>query len=64
MILGRDLLTYLGFNLDFSEHVIKADYGTLKYYIIPMVDLGRHEFKSIITEKITPEESFMNAYAE
>ena len=30
MILGRDLLTKLGLNLKFSEHVIKSDDGPLK----------------------------------
>ena len=30
----------------------------------PMVDPGKYEFKSLETWKITPDESFMNAYAE
>ena len=30
MILGRDLLTELGLNLKFSEHVIEADDGPFK----------------------------------
>ena len=30
----------------------------------PMVDLGKYEFKNLSTRKITPEESFTNAYAE
>ena len=29
-----------------------------------MVDLGMHKFKYLNTGKITPEESFMNAYTE
>ena len=29
-----------------------------------MVDLGMYEFKDSETGKITPEESFMNSYAE
>ena len=29
-----------------------------------MVDLGTHKFKYLNTGKITPEESFMNAYTE
>ena len=29
-----------------------------------MVDLGMHKFKYLNTGKLTPEESFMNAYTE
>ena len=29
-----------------------------------MVNLGTYQFKDLNTGKITPEESFMNAYAE
>ena len=32
MILGRDLLTELGLNLEFSKHVIKADDGPFNGY--------------------------------
>ena len=30
----------------------------------PIVDLGTYEYKDLETGKITPEELFMNAYAE
>ena len=40
IILGRNILTELGLNLKFIEHVIKADYGTFKGDTTPMVDLG------------------------
>ena len=29
-----------------------------------MVDLGMHKYKYLNTRKLTPEESFMNAYTE
>ena len=62
MVLGQDLLTELGLNLKFSEHVIEADDGTFKGSTTPMVDLGTYIFKYLNTGKITPEESFANAY--
>ena len=40
MIFGRDLLTELGLDLNFSEHVIEADYGPLMGATTIMVDLG------------------------
>ena len=35
IILGRDMLTELGLNLKFSQHVIKVDYGPFKGYTNP-----------------------------
>ena len=64
MILGRNLLTAFGMNLKLSEHVIKADDGTLKGSTAPMVDLVKYQFKDLNIEEITPEELFMNAYME
>ena len=64
MILGLDLLTELGLNLKFSEHVIEGDYGTFKGYTNPMVNLGTYIFKYLNTGKITPEEYFTSAYVE
>ena len=55
MILGQDILTELGLNLKWSEHVIKADGGTFKGTITPMVDLVTYIFKYLNTGKITPE---------
>ena len=42
MILGRDLLTELGLNLKFSDHVIISNDGHFKGYTSPMVDLGTY----------------------
>ena len=39
IISGKHLLTELVLNLQFSEHVIKADYGPFKESTTPMVDL-------------------------
>ena len=44
IILGRYILTALGLNLKFSEHIIEAYYGHLKGSTAPMVDLGKYEF--------------------
>ena len=41
-ILGRYLLTDLGLNLKFSDHVIEADDGPFKGSTAPMVDLGTY----------------------
>ena len=49
MILGRYLLTELGLNLKFSEHVIKADDGPFKGSTAPMVDFGTYIFKDLNT---------------
>ena len=60
MILGRDLLTSLWLNLQFSEHVIQEYDGPLKVLTAPTVDSGKYQFKYLNTGKITIEESFMN----
>ena len=44
IILGRYILTTLGLNFNFSDHVIEAYYGSLTWSKAPMVDLGRYEF--------------------
>ena len=64
LILGRYLLTESGLDLKLSEHVIKADDRPFKGSKIPMVDLGTYIFKYLNTEKITPDESFTNAYVK
>ena len=51
-ILGRDMLTKLGLNLKFSEHVIKADDGPFKGSTAPMVDLGAYIFKILNIGKL------------
>ena len=55
MILGRDLLTELGLNPKFSEHVIEAYYGPFNGSTTPMVDLGTYIFKYLNTGKMIPE---------
>ena len=55
MILGIDILTTLGLNLKFSDHVIEADYKPFKRYTAPMVYLVEYEFKCLKTEEITLE---------
>ena len=52
MILGQDLLTYLGSNLKLSEHVIEADDGIFKGSTTPMVNLGTYESNDFSTSKI------------
>ena len=42
VILGRDILTALGLNIEFSVNVIKADDGTLKDSTALMVDMGTY----------------------
>ena len=64
MILGLDLLTELGLNLKFSEHVIEAGDGPFNGSTTPMVDLGTYIFKDLNTGEITPGELFNNAYIE
>ena len=64
MILGRYLLTKLEWNLKFYDHFIEADYGPFKGCTTSMVSSGTYEFKYLNTGKITPEESFTNAYSK
>ena len=64
IILGIYLLTQSGLNLKLSEHVTKADYGTFKGSITPMVDLGAYVFKYLNIGEITPKELFTNAHVE
>ena len=61
---ARDILSELLFNLNVFERVIEADDGTLIGSTAPMVDLGAYIFKDLNTGKITPEESFTNAYVK
>ena len=64
MILGRNILTELGLNFKFSEHVIKDDDGPFKGSTTSVVNLGTYIFKYLNTREITPEESFANAYVK
>ena len=64
MILGENILTELGLNLKWSEHVIKLDDGHFKRSTAPMVDLGTYIFKDLNIGKIKPGKSFTDAYVE
>ena len=46
MILVRNILTALGLNIKFSDHVIEAYEGPLKGLTTPMADLDTYEFKN------------------
>ena len=64
MMLGQDLLTELGLNFKFSEHVIEENDETFKGYTTPMGNLGTYIFKYLNIGKITHEELFSNGYVE
>ena len=64
MILAQDLISELGLNLKFSEHVIESDGGPFNRSTTPMVDLGTYIFKYLNTGEIKPEESFTNAHVK
>ena len=64
MILGRDLLTSLGLDLNFYENVIIGGEGTYKGCSVPMVDIRNYNFKSITGKTVKPEESFINSYVK
>ena len=53
-IFGRYLLTTLGLNINFSDHVTEVDNGTFKGSTAPMVYLGMYEFTYFKTGNITP----------
>ena len=52
--LGIDLLIESLLNPKFSEHVIKSDYGPLKYSSELIVYFGKYSFKDLNTEVNTP----------
>ena len=62
MIMGRDILKSLGFNLKLSEHIIESYNEPLKVSIALMVYLGTYKFKYLNIGKITPEEYFTDSY--
>ena len=64
MIIRRYIWTELGLNLKISYHAIESDYDTFKGTTENTIDLGKYEFKYLNMGKITPEESFINSYAE
>ena len=54
MILGRDILTALGWILKFSDIVIELDNGTLKRSTVTIADISMYEFKDLNKGNITP----------
>ena len=64
MILDTDILTDLGLNLKLYDNVIESDDGHFKVSTALMVNIGSYEFEDFNTGNITPEELFMDAYAE
>ena len=52
IILGWDLLEYLGLNLKLSYHFIKADDGPFKGSTTPTIDFGTYIFKYLNTVKL------------
>ena len=62
IILGSDLLTYMGLDLKFSESIKVGGGGPYEGCLKYMVDLGKYNFK-YLTEKIVKlEESFIKSY--
>ena len=64
MILGRDILTAQGLDLEFSENIIIGGKGPYKICSVLMVDLSNHDFTSITYKTVKPEESFINSYVD
>ena len=64
IVLGVDILTEMGLNLKFCNHVIEGYDRPFKGSTTPVVDMVTHEFTYFKTGKITPEEFFMNAYPD
>ena len=64
LILGRDLLTALGLDLNFSENVIIGGEGPYEVFSSPMVDVRNYNFKSIKDTTVKPEESFVKLYVD
>ena len=64
MILGRDILKSLVFNLGLYYHAIEKNYRPFKGSTTYTVDLVSYEFKYLNTGKIKPEEWFTYSYAK
>ena len=64
MILGRYILTELGLNLKFCNHFIEGYVKPFKVSKAPIVYLGKYESTVFEIGKTTPEEFFVNTYAD
>ena len=64
MILGRDLLTALGMDPEFSEKIIVGSEGPYEGCQAPMVDLSNYDFKYLTENIVKPEEYFINSYVD
>ena len=63
-ILGRDLFTALGMDLNFSDNVISGGEGPFEGCSAPMVDVSNYNFNIITDKTVNPEESFINLYVD
>ena len=59
MILGRDLLTSLGLDLEFFHNLIIGWEGPYKGWYLRMVAVTNYYFKYIIDKTVKPEEFFV-----
>ena len=62
MILGRDLLTALVLDLNFSSNIIIGGDGPYEGCSAPMDDLINYEFKPLTEKIVKLEEFFINSY--
>ena len=60
MILGGDILTELGLNLNTSKYIIKEGDRHLKGRTTHMIDLGTYTIKDLHIINFSPDEPFMN----
>ena len=64
MILGRGIITTLGLDIKFSEHVLIRGAGPYEGCLAPMVDVNNYDFKHLTDKMVKPEESLINFYVE
>ena len=65
IVLGRDLLTALGFYLKSSEKVISGVDGPYESCTDPMVDTCTYDYKNPnLKDHVKLEDSFMDAYID
>ena len=51
-------------DIKFYENIVLGGDGKFKGCSVPMVDVIAYDFKSLIANKVKPEESFINAYID
>ena len=60
MILGIELITKMGLDLNVSERVIIGGSGTYEGCLVTMVDIRNYEFKYVTYKIVKPVELFIN----